>query len=98
MYSETKTGVPAALRRETITANGCSNAPPTGSRMIARHLMVGVGTCKQWNGIAWQEKAGSFLRPGFAQTGDHPGGNARDDCSIKIERLSCVKNRRRGRF
>ena len=23
-----------------------------------------VGTCKQWNGEVWQEKAGSFLRAG----------------------------------
>jgi formylglycine-generating enzyme required for sulfatase activity len=29
-------------------------------------------TCKQWNGTDWQEQAGSFRSPGFAQTGNHP--------------------------
>ena len=29
-------------------------------------------TCKQWNGVKWQEEPGSFRKPGFRQAGDHP--------------------------
>lgn len=29
-------------------------------------------TCRQWNGIDWHEKHGSFHSPGFGQAGDHP--------------------------
>ena len=31
-----------------------------------------TATCRQWDGVAFHEKPGSFLAPGFEQTGDHP--------------------------